>query len=440
MEDSLFFYNPWWTKGAVPRHMLKEFKRHAFYRLKNYMKLNRILVLKGPRRVGKTTILYQLIDDMLHENTKPENILYLSLDDPKLKIDFDRILDFYQTKILKNNLLDSGTVYVILDEVQFLENWQHYVKKYYDRNYPVKFMISGSSATLIRQGAESLMGRTVEETLLPFSFREFFEYHAKEKIETKRLGEIDLVHLKKYEAKAKIIFEKYMLKGGFPNIFEVEETEVWQKLVKDDIIDKAIYRDIVSSYDIKKPELLEKLVFYLADITGQILNVTNISGSIGLSREYANRYIHYLKSAYLVFTLKKYSKSVEKTVRSNEKVFIIDQGIANALLNKIKISDLFAGHLAETMVAKHLINHESYYWKNHYEIDFVVKARNTLIPIEVKYQAQINNSDLKGLGSFMEKFKIGRGIVVTKDLFDTKAIGNRELLFVPAWLFLLSEV
>ncbi len=440
MEDAIFFYNPWWTEGRVPRYMLKEFKRDMLYKFEKYLELNRILILKGPRRVGKTTVLYQLLNNLLDEKTKPENILYLSFDDPKLRIDFDKIMDFYQTKILKRTVSESGIIYIFFDEVQYLENWQYYVKKYYDRNYPIKFIISGSSATLIRKGTESLMGRTVEETLFPFSFKEFFEYNTKEKVKPLPINQLDMLYSKKYETRAKIMFEKYLLRGGFPNIFDIEETGIWQKLIKEDIIDKAIYRDIASLYDIKKPELLEKLLYYTAGITGQILNVSNISNSIGLSREYINTYMHYLKSAFIVFTLRKYAKSIEKTIRSNEKVFLLDSGLINALLNKTKIDDMFAGRLVEGIVLRHLAKHEIYYWKNHNEVDFIVKIDNEILPVEVKYQNEITGGDLKGLVKFMESYGADRGMVITKDLLDRKSVDGREVILVPAWLFLLSEM
>jgi len=440
MEDAIFFYNPWWTEGKVPPYMLKEFKRDVLYKLKKYLMLNRILVLKGPRRVGKTTVLYQILNSLLEEKTKPENILYLSFDDPKLRLDFDKIIDFYQTKILKGTVSDSGIVYIFFDEVQYLDNWQYYVKKYYDRNYPIKFIISGSSATLIRKGTESLMGRTVEETLLPFSFKEFLEYYTKESINSMPIDRLDILFAKKYETKAKIFFEKYLLRGGFPNIFDIEETGVWQKLIKEDIIDKAIYRDITSLYDIKKPELLEKLLYYTAGITGQILNISNISNSIGLSREYVNIYLYYLKSAFIIFTLRKYAKSIEKTVRSNEKVFLLDTGIINALLNKTKIDDMFAGRLVEGIIFRHFIKYEIYYWKNHNEVDFILKMDNKILPIEVKYQNEITGADLKGLVKFMDIFGVERGMVITKDLLDRKIVDDREVVFAPAWLFLLSDM
>ena len=435
VEDAMFFYNPWWTKKISP-YLVKEYKRDAFYTIEKYLDINRIIVIKGPRRVGKTTIMYQIIDNLL-KKVNPTQVLYVPFDDPKLR-DFDKLIDFYQSRILKAGL-EKKQAYLFLDEIQYLRDWQYHVKRYYDRNYPVKFVVSGSSATLIRKGTESLMGRTVEEILPPFSFREFLQYRLDERI-TLKLDALDSLTIKKYEKDAKILFEEYLLKGGFPNIFEIEEIGIWQKLIRDDVIDKVIYRDIVSLYDIKKPELLEKLFMYLTGINGQILNVSNISNSIGLSREYVNRYLLYLKNAYFIRGVKKYAKSIEKIVRSNEKVYILDPAIINSLLNKTSIDDEFAGHLVESVIAEYLAGYEHYYWREYYEVDFIVKIRNRLMPIEVKYKSQIRKKDLNGLLNFMEKFNVNKGVVITKDLFDKQRIDKKEILFIPAWLFLLCGI
>ncbi|MFQ6121266.1 MAG: ATP-binding protein, partial [Methanosarcinales archaeon] len=422
IENALFFYNPWWVK-KMPFYLVKRYKREVFYKIKEYLNLNRIVVIKGPRRVGKTTVMYQLIDYLLQE-VKPEEILYVPFDDPKLT-DIDKIIDFYQSKILKASL-DEKKTYLFLDEVQYLENWQYLVKKYYDRNYPIKFIVSGSSATLIRKGTESLMGRTIEEILLPFSFKEFFQYRFKKKI-VLSLDKLNLIEIKRYERAAKILFEEYLLKGGFPNIFEIKEIELWQKVIKEDVIDKAIYRDIVTLYDIKNPLLLEKLFLYLVGITGQILNVNNISRSIGLSRAYVNKYLFYLKNAYFILGVKKYAKSIEKIIKSNEKVYVLDSAIINSLLNKTRVDENFAGHLVESVVAEHLIMYECYYWRNYYEVDFIVKIKNRLVPIEVKYRSKINKKDLKGLVRFMEIFNVNKGFIITKDFFKKEEI---DLVFI----------
>jgi len=167
-----------------------------------------------------------------------------------------------------------------MDEVHFLENWQFYVKKYFDRKYPLKFLVSSSAATPIKKGAESLAGRTVEETLYPFSFYEFLSYRIKKKRLTGIIDRIrknlrhfelpDITDLTPYATEIKISFEEYAEKGGFPNLFSVEEPILWKRLVREDIVEKVIYRDMVELYDIKNPEVLERLFLYLADITSGI--------------------------------------------------------------------------------------------------------------------------------------------------------------------------
>ncbi len=439
MEDALFFYNPWWTK-ELPGYLVKDYRRDTFYKLKEYSQTNRIIIIKGPRRAGKTTIMYQLIDDLLKSN-KPGNILYLTFDDPKLRIDFDDIMDFYQIKILKKPL-DETRTYIFMDEVQYLKNWQYSVKKYYDRNFPIQFIVSGSSATLIRKGTESLMGRTIEETLLPFSFKEFVEYRMNEKIPIdKKFPEIDMSidinFIKKYEINAQVLFNKYLLKGGFPNIFNIPQNEIWQKAVAEDIIDKAIYRDITTLYGIKKPEMLDKLFLYLTGINGQILNINNISRSIGLSREYVNRYMTYLQNAYFLLTIKKFAKSIEKIARSNRKAYIIDPGIINSLLNKTEIDDTSAGHLVESIIAAHLVKYEVYYFRDQYEVDFILKIKDKLIPIEVKYKNTVNKKDTKGLLEFCNKFKINKGFIITKNQYKCEYVENINIQYIPVWAFLL---
>lgn len=432
IEDTLFFYNPWWTK-KIPGYLVKDYRREAYGRVKEHLKLDRIVIIKGPRRVGKTTLMYQLIDELLKQVTA-ERILYVSFDGKKLA-DLDAILETYQRKILKAPL-DADTAYIFLDEVQYLTDWQTMVKKYFDRSFPLKFIISGSSATLIKKGSESLMGRTIDEVMLPFSFREYVEYHTKRQI---GIGETpNLAEVKRIETDARILFEEYLLKGGFPNIFDVRETELWQKMVKEDITDKAIYRDITALYKIKKPEALEKLFYYLTGIHGRILNASNISQSIGLSREYVNEYLTYLKNAYFVHTLRKYSGSVEKTVRSSEKAYILDPAIVNSFLNRTRITDENAGTIVEGLVAEHLRHYETYYWRDYYEVDFILKKDGSLTPIEVKYKNTVDKEDMKGIFNFMERFNAKEGIVVTKDRLETTEDKGHMIRYIPAWLFLLT--
>lgn len=428
--EELFFYNPWW-KGKFEFEIT--YKRDAFRNIiENIEKTDRIVVVKGPRRVGKTTIIYQLISSLIERGTNPKTILYLSFDDPKLRKDFDKILDFYKIEILKSDI-QSKKIYIFMDEVQFLENWQYSVKKYYDRKFPIKFIVSGSAATLIKKDSESLMGRTIEEIMLPFSFQEYFKYKTGEEPKTMEIKEFNILTIKKYEEKAKILFSEYLKRGGFPNIFDLDDRQI-QTVLREDVIEKALYRDIVSIYDIKKPELLEKLFIYLVNSTAQPINTSNISKYLKFSRQYVSKYITYLKNAYFIITLRNYSKSAGKTARSTEKSYCIDPAIINTFLSGEFEHE--AGHIFESIVARHFFGKNVYYWKNYHEVDFVLKSK-TLIPIEVKYKNKYTDKDIKGILEFCRKFKTKTGILLTKDVFEKKVVGDIAIKLIPIWAFIL---
>lgn len=443
LKESLYFYNPWWEKGRVPPGLLEEYKRPQLNTLISYLSLNRIIVLKGPRRTGKTTLFYQMIDHLLNRGTSATNVLFVSLDDPKVRVDLDEMFKVYQ-EITRKLLREGEVVYVFLDEVHFLEDWQFYVKKYFDRKYPIKFVVSGSAATLIKKGTESLAGRTIEEIIYPFSFYEYLSYRLKNQ---KILGIVDDLRSKftpfslidttpliPHLTEIKIIFGEYLEKGGFPNLFGISEELLWKKLVREDIVEKVIYRDLVELYDIKKPEVLEKLFLYLTDITAQILSLTNIANSLDLSREYTDKYLFYLEQALLIKRLKKYARSIEKIIRSGEKVHLIDPGLVNAF-SKVEI-----GQVLESLIAGHLIRNKEakvYYYREKFEVDLVLEIGKKVFPIEVKYKDDISKRDMSGLHSFARKFNPDVLLVVTHDVLEEKVLSGRRIIFMPAWLFLL---
>ena len=444
IKESLFFYNPWWESNEVPKDLVKEYQRPVIKKLLSYLLLERIIILKGPRRTGKTTLLYQIIEYLLKNGTASSDILFLSLDDMKLRIDLDEIFSAYQ-EINRRLIKEGRTIYVFLDEVHFLENWQFYVKKYFDRKYPVKFIVSGSAATLIKKGTESLAGRTVEETIYPFSFYEFLAYRLKNQKLLSAINNmcdnlfpfypVDTTDIIPYMTEIKIAFEEYSERGGFPNLFDVKEKIIWSRLIKEDIIEKVIYRDLVELYGIKKPEILEKLFLYLADISSQILSVSNIANSIGLSREYTEKYLLYLEQSLLIKRLNKYAKSVEKSIRSAGKIHFIDPGLINAFAAHIG-----TGEVLESMVASHLIRCEEgnlYYFREHYEIDLVFDIDGEIFPIEVKSTDRISKRDLRGLYSFGKKFERDTLIMVTPNRLKEESSDGFRIIYLPAWLLML---
>jgi len=480
LKKLLYFHNPWWVERKVPNSLKLTYQRPVLKKLLEYFKLDRAILIKGPRRTGKTTLLYQIIDGLITKRKIPaQNVIYLSCDDPELKlltnpssdsrINLSDILDVYEQlreKTMKE-LKPNEKIYLFLDEVHFWEGWQFEIKKYFDKKYPLKFILSGSSASLIKRGSESLMGRTIEELILPFSFYEFLSCQLKDK----RLDKI-ILNLQKdfalsnnllkvvtglfsdtdssspidqlipYQNKIKILFTEYLNRGGFPHLLEVENPILWQRLLREDVIEKVIYRDLVDLYEIKKPQVLEKFFLYLAGHSSDIMNVTNIANSLCLSREYTLKYLNYLIESFLVFGIKKYSPSVEKQIRSNQKVHLIDSGLITVFgggNNENRVE----GQKVESLVGRCFLGNNVFYWREKEEVDFVLDldagtgSGNFLLPIEVKYRNAILPRDLKGIIKFMEKYGIREGIVVSKDLLQKREQDDKILWLIPAWLFLL---
>lgn len=444
MEEALYFHNPWWLKEKVPDELLEKFKRPVFDKIVSYLNLNRILILKGPRRVGKTSLLYQVIDLMFKQGVPPQNVLFLSFDDPKVREDLDEIIKIYET-IAGKTISEGGKTYCFLDEVHFLPHWEFFVKKYFDKKYPIKFIISGSAATLIKKSSESLAGRTIEEIMLPFSFFEYLLYKTKDKqLIAELTNRRKNFNLKKLpdplppplEQSLKIHLREYQKRGGFPHIFGVKEDRLWYKLLYEDVIEKVIYKDLVELYEIRQPHLLEKLLLYASAISAQILNISNIANSIKLSREFVEKYLGYLENAYLLFTLKKYARTVEKQIRSLEKIHLIDTGLFNILEKPAE------GNIIESLVASHLyriLDKKLYYWREKLEVDLVCSPKPSPVPIEVKTGGMVRKSDLGGLMAFMEKYKKDFGLVATSEQLEKIKIENREIGLIPYW-FLVALV
>jgi len=436
LEECLYFHNPWWLKERVPEELLEKFKRPVFDKIFSYLDLNRILILKGPRRVGKTTLLYQLIDSLLKQGVSPKNILFVSFDDPKVREDFDEILKVYET-IAGRTVSEKEKTYCFLDEVHFLPHWEFFVKKYFDKKYPIKFIVSGSAATLIKKSSESLAGRTVEEIILPFGFFEYLLFKSKdEKLIVELENRRKNFNLRKLpeplppplEQMLKIHLKEYQKRGGFPHIFGIKKEHLWLKLLYEDVIEKVIYKDLVELYDIRRPYLLEKLLLYASGISAQILNISNIANSIGLSREYVEKYLSYLKNAYLLFTLKRYARTIEKQIRTPQKIHLIDSGLFNVLEKPTE------GNIIESLIASHLHRYQGervYYWREKFEVDLVCLRKQILIPIEVKTGDRVKKTDLNGLLGFMERYNQNFGLVATLEQFEKIKVNGREIGFIP---------
>ncbi len=436
--EHLHFYNPWWITGKVPSALSMPYKRHVFDTIRSYLDIDRIIVLKGPRRTGKSTLMYQLIDTLIKKGVEPTCLVYISFDEVELRVKLDTIIKTLE-QILKLPLRNWRGVYLFLDEVYYMDNWEFQIKKYFDKKLPLKFIISSSAVFLLKKSTESLMGRTIEELILPFDFCEFIDLKASSKLsnliqevrkETLPLSLPDFSGLVPFLSEIEILFSEYKEKGGFPYLFQITEPILWRKMLREDVVEKVLYRDLTQLFGIKKPLVLERLFLYLTGTSSGILNISSIANSLKLSREYTEKYLEYLRGAYLIFTINKYAPSIEKQVRSNEKVYVVDHGLLNAFGN------VREGSILENIVFKYLYNLKMplYYWRDRYEVDFVIETEHGLISVEVKDTDTFHKRELRGIMEFMKRYSVDKGIVVTRSLLKEEKIDGKTIIYVPGIL------
>ncbi len=471
----LYAHNPWWVKKPIPKSKLKDFKRRDYYKITQQIDNKSILALIGARQVGKTTLLYQVIEELL-KNTASENVLFVELDDPYLHIsleNLDRIFSVYSINILKKEFDTSEKkIYIILDEIQSLKNWQNALKRWFDLGYNIKFIVTGSSSIGILEGSsESLVGRVKHQIVLPMKFLEYVRF--KEQNELDEIVESvnrrvraslkqsmveqnvqpfydELISSKTllipYETRIKTLVQEYLIKGGYPENVLIDDLVQCADNLKQ-YLQLTLYKDIMKISEVRDPKALESLFMIIAKESSSIFNRTNVANTLNVNRSTTlNQYMSLLKAAYLISEAQYYSKGAAKSARKGTKAYVNDVGIRNvssAVFDpQILTNNTEVGKIVETVAADHTkrlkfnlegMGADIFYWHEGHEVDLVIELSQIPLPIEVKYRENVTSSDLKGLKKFKERFSSTVLIAITKNQLEI----HEETVYVPLWLYLL---
>ncbi len=440
--------NYWWQTKNVALSDRGTERQDYLNKIQESDKLERIICLSGVRRSGKTTILYQYID-LLLKTKKPEKIVYAKIDDLIGKI--DSVHDILNTYHELTGIDPSReSTYFLLDEIHVMKEWQLQLKYYIDAHAKCRFIISGSSKTLLYLDAsESLAGRIRFLEVFPLTFREFLEFNnidlsgmLLQKPDLESFEDIEKAYHSIIAYKQSILhfLGQYFDTGGYPEWFKIRDMEQWQRTIVEDYFALILFRDIVSVFKVKDPILLEKMVRDIAAISTNRFTYKGLSERLDIDRETVKLYLYYLQSSMMVFVADVFAPSKKAAEKRAKKLYFWEEGLRRALT-----LDRDDGKAAENIAAWHLIKKgreskpffEPYYWKNKHEVDFVYDDSKKVIPIEIKYREHPTNADLKGLIEFMEMEDLNIGIVVTKDTFKKGELEGRQVLFIPIWFFLL---
>lgn len=392
----------------------------------------KIVVLKGVRRSGKSSVLHLTINQVLRQGVKIEQILFINFDDERIPFtteEFDLILQSYR-ELYPDIALQE--VYLFFDEIQVTDGWEQFVRRVYD-NESRNIFITGSNARLLSSEiATSLRGRTLQYEIFPLSFGEFCRFR-------------DL-SVSKYNVaqKARGIksFQQYLLHGGFPELV-INNYQHSQRILQE-YYHVMVIRDLLERYDIKN---LPALKYFIRRILVNITKPTAINKifhelkSVGISvgKNSLYEWIDYLEAVYLFFPLPRYEPSMVKENAAEKKYYCIDNGLHRAL--SAQLSDNM-GALLENMVFLWLRNNSSmdarlYYYKGNRECDFVVAVGGQVVKlIQVCWDIsdkETRNRELEGLMEASEKLSCDSLWLITADAEETLQLNNKYINIRPAW-------
>ena len=411
-------FNTWWKIGKVRPLLTKEYKRIVYNQIMKYIDKRLIILLYGLRRIGKTTIMYQIISELL-EHTEGKNILYFSFDEYAYSI--DEVLNEYQNSVLHKTFDNTEkNVYIFLDEIQKLQRWEDKIKLYYDLYPNLKFILSGSASVSLRKKSdESLAGRIITIAVEPLNFIEFLEMNRLNVIKIKENPDL-------YKRDIMPLLDRYIKYGTFPELSRNEDDDYARLYIRETVIDRIIYKDIEREFKVNDVDLLKALIKMISNRPGMTLNFKAISENIGRDQRTISNYFEYLEFGLLMKIIYNYRENEFISLRKLKKCYPVTPNIVFALSDKF--NELMP-YIMENLVLMNI--RTNYFYKNNYEIDFISVKKDKIMPVEVK---KTDRSE-KQLKLFIKKYgnKVENPLMVT---YDNES--NDNITVIPLWKFLLE--
>ena len=454
--ERLQYENPWWLSGQVPEIYLEMSKRlyfNLFYPFVKETGIKRAVVLMGPRRVGKTVMLFHTIQELIAEKVSPQKIFFIGIDNPiYMHLSLEDILLLAKEAVQLENL--EGC-FVFFDEIQYLKDWERHLKVLVDLYPKTKFVVSGSAAAALRlQSSESGAGRFTDFMLPPLTFHEFIHLKGlSHLVQAKSIlynnKEIPFFTTHDNKALNKEFFN-YLNFGGYPEVVLSEKIQSdMGRYVKSDIVDKVLLRDLPSLYGIKDVQELNSFFTYLAYNTAKEFSFERLAKDSGIQKEIIRKYLEYLEAAFLIKVIHKVDDNAKKFKRiTNFKVYLTNQSLRTALFSPIQEADQETGNMIETAIFSQWMHRENLdlkyaRWKmgrTEGEVDIVMVDSKIFKPqwcVEIKWSNRYFDKpqELGSLLHFCKQNNFTATLVTTINQTGNKILDNLNITFVPAAVY-----
>lgn len=442
---------------AILKQVIKEFHEFKFpliYPRDIEIPLNskKIIAISGPRRSGKTFLLFFQIKKLIAQKVPKEEILYINFDDPRLlpfnAKDMEDLLESYFElyPYLKNKIN-----FAFFDEIQNVKNWEISIRRIYDsQNFRI-FVTGSSSKFLSKEISTSLRGRAINYELLPFSFNEILTARGI-KIESDTFYSKTRFIIKK-------LLSQYLSEGGFPEVVLEENEEIKIRILKE-YIETMFFRDLVERFNVKNGHVLREMVKYLISNISSLFSLNSfwkwIKQTYPVGKKTLINYTSFLEEIGLFFLVRKFSFSLKEQMQTPRKVYILDNGLPSVYGFKFSQN---TGKIMENSVFLKLKHEqlkdplmEIFYWQdyNHNEVDFVVKKGKEIKQlIQVCYDIEnfkTKEREIRSLVKASKNLKCNDLLVITWDFESEQKIPTspsgqktKKIKFIPLWKYLSEK-
>lgn len=447
--------NPWWETGKIP-DIFTGLKRRLYfdhlYRQATLLSVRRAVLLMGPRRVGKTFMLYQLIGQLIDDGIPPRKICYVSLDAPiYTNMGLEELLSLCQKAL---NADAPEGFFIIFDEIQYLKHWEAHLKSLVDSYYHTRFIASGSAAAALKlKSNESGAGRFTDFMLPPLTFSEYLHFK-------------DLVYIIRNESftwiENKVFrlditddwdllnrhFIEYVNFGGYPEvIFNKEIQHDPGRFIRSDIIDKVLLRDLPSLYGIRDAQELNSLFNVIAYNSGNEFNLEGLSLESGVEKQTIKKYLEYLEAAFQIKMLYPVGINTKRFQRDSRfKIYLTNPSMRCALFAPIASMDDHFGQMVETALVAQWLHrgdvplHFAAWSGGEVDLVIVTPMQKPSTVIEVKWSNQYvdHPGKLKSALKYARENDKNLIWVTTIDKLTHKKQGDTDICFLPAAAYCYS--
>lgn len=446
--ERIRFENSWWRTGQIEGDYYA-MKRRLYFDLFRPLVVNmdvrRAVVLMGPRRVGKTVMLYHLVQSLIDEGHAPNKIVFITIENPIYNnISLEEL---YHLSKEASNLESEDDLIIIFDEIQYCKDWELHLKTLVDSYRKVKFVVSGSAAAALNYAStESGAGRFSDFLLPPLTFYEYI--HLK--------GYQNLIHPSKIEWNGMLIdfystpfidelnghFMDYINYGGYPEVIFSETIQSNPgRYIRHDIIDKVLLRDLPSIYGINNTLELNSLFTTIGYNTGAEFSLETLSKESQLPKNTIKRYLEYLEAAFLIKKIRRIDQSGKRFKRENFfKLYLTNPSLRSALFSPISANSESISLMVETAIFSQWMHRDWFTpwyarWQNG-EVDLIGLSSllKPLWAVEIKWSDRYYSkpNELKSLVSFCTENDLKNAIITTINIAGAKDYKNLHFQFIQS--------